>query len=195
MPIDAALQHVVSIETNGRKMGAIAPPAWHARRTWAKPELTPPRNAICKPLRCAKQWRWPKRIPRVEAKNGIVAKMHSSPSRTDLPEIDIEMAVNGRPAGKPRRLIHRQMLRYDERVSRSLKFPPGYTLPDDETGRRLHDLLERLAAGKATAYYDNGLRVSRSIFHSRSAALLLSEKARVRMLVIMPYFFSAATNS
>ncbi len=122
-------------------------------------------------------------------RNGVVAKMHSSPPPANLPEIDIEMAVNGRPAGKLRHLIHRQMLRYDERVCRSLRFPPGYTLPDDETGQRLQDLLERLASGKAIAYYDNGLRVARSIFHSRSAALLLSEKARVRTLVITPYFF------
>lgn len=62
-------------------------------------------------------------------------------------------------------------------------------LPDDETGRRLRVLLERLASGQVTAFYDNGLRVPRSIFHSRSAGLLFSEDARSRLLVITPYFF------
>lgn len=81
------------------------------------------------------------------------------------------------------------MLRFDERACRSLRFPSDYMLPDDETGRLLRELLDRLASGQVTAFYDNGLRVPRSIFHSRSAGLLFSKRARSRALVITPYFF------
>lgn len=126
---------------------------------------------------------------RSETRKGIDAQMLSSPSRVDPPEFDIAMAVSKRPAGTFRRFIHRHMLRFDERACRTLRFPPDYMLPDDETGQRLRDLLKRLASGKVTAFYDNGLRVPRSIFHSRSAGLLFSSLARSRVLVITPYFF------
>ena len=96
-----------------------------------------------------------------------------------------------RAAGRARRFFHRHMLQFDERVCRSLRFPPAYDLPDDETGSKMRDFLERLASGRVKAYYESGLQVPRSLFHSRIAVLLLSQEARTRALVITPYFFSS----
>lgn len=55
----------------------------------------------------------------------------------------------------------------------------------------MRDFLERLASGCVRAYYENGLQVPRSLFHSRIAVLLLSQDAPTRALVITPYFFSS----
>jgi hypothetical protein len=81
------------------------------------------------------------------------------------------------------------MLRYDEYVCRSLTFPPNYELPDDTAGKQVRKLLEGLACGQVKSYYDNGLQVPRSLFHSRLAVLLLAAEARTRRMVITPYFF------
>ena len=102
---------------------------------------------------------------------------------------DIATPTESREAGRMRRFLHRYMLRYDEHVCRGLTFPPNYHLPDDRTGKQLRALLELLASGAAEAYYDNGLKVPRSIFHSKIAALLMSPEARTRRMVITPYFF------
>ena len=81
------------------------------------------------------------------------------------------------------------MLRYDEYVCRSLIFPPNYALPQDKTGKKIRELLERLASGRVRATYDNGLGVPRSLFHSKLAVLLLSADPRARRMVTTPYFF------
>lgn len=111
------------------------------------------------------------------------------PSATQ--ESDAGAATRMRAAGKARRIFHRHMLRFDERVCRYLRFPPAYDLPDNETGSKMRDFLERLASGRVRAYYENGLQVPRSLFHSRIAVLLLSQEACTRALVSTPYFFSS----
>lgn len=111
------------------------------------------------------------------------------PSATE--ELDAGAAARMRAAGKARRTFHRHMLRFDERVCRYLRFPPSYDLPDNETGSKMRDFLERLASGRVRAYYENGLQVPRSLFHSRIAVLLLSQEAHTRAIVSTPYFFSS----
>lgn len=113
----------------------------------------------------------------------------SPPSATE--ELDAGAATPMRAAGKARRIFHRHMLRFDERICRYLRFPPAYDLPDNETGSKMRDFLERLASGRVRAYYENGLQVPRSLFHSRIAVLLLSQEAGTRALVSTPYFFSS----
>ncbi len=113
-------------------------------------------------------------------------KIHSQRTPTDG---GIPLPTEAREAGRMRKFFHRCMLRYDERVCRSLTFPPNYHLPDDTAGNQFRTILELLASGAARAYYDNGLKVPRSIFHSKIAALLMSPEARTRRMVITPYFF------
>ncbi|MBO9579655.1 MAG: hypothetical protein J7498_02040 [Sphingobium sp.] len=79
------------------------------------------------------------------------------------------------------------MLRYDERVCCRLVRPCGYFLPDSETGRKLYEFLEICASGTVEMRYANGLAVPRSLFFSRCAPLLLSQKARDRIMVTTPY--------
>ena len=108
------------------------------------------------------------------------------PSTTE--ELDAGANTRMRAAGKARCAFHRHMLRFDERVCRYLRFPPAYDLPNNETGSKMRDFLERLASGRVRAHYENGLQVPRSLFHSGSAVLLLSQEARTRGRVSRPYF-------
>lgn len=117
--------------------------------------------------------------------------MPSSLPPSTTPELGAGAATRTHAAGKVRRIFHRHMLRFDERVCRYLRFPPAYDLPDNETGSKMRDFLERLASGRVRAYYENGLQVPRSLFHSRIAVLLLSQEAHTRAIVSTPYFFSS----
>ncbi len=117
--------------------------------------------------------------------------MPSSLPPSATPELGAGATAPMHAAGKVRRIFHRYMLRFDERVCRYLRFPPAYDLPDNETGSKMRDFLERLASGRVRAYYENGLQVPRSLFHSRIAVLLLSQEAHTRAIVSTPYFFSS----
>lgn len=97
-----------------------------------------------------------------------------------------------RRPGKLRRYIHEHMLQLDERICRFLRFPPSYDLPDNPQGRKIREFLLILASGRVQLFYENGLRVPRSLFHSRLAVMLLSDDGRTRRLVSTPYFFSSS---
>lgn len=84
------------------------------------------------------------------------------------------------------------MLTLDEWFCPHLPFPPLYDeLQDDNTGWSIRELLENGATGKLLAYYNNGLRVPRSLFFSRFAVMLLATKPSLRRMVSNPYGFSS----
>lgn len=90
--------------------------------------------------------------------------------------------------------LHTQMIRVDEWTCRRLTLPAQYDGGSDnlEAHQKLIEFLHLFALGRAQALYDNGLPVPRSLFHSRAAALLLSQHGSARRLVRTPYFFGSA---
>lgn len=95
-------------------------------------------------------------------------------------------------AGPLRIRIHAAMLRLDEWICNRSTCPAAYVGLDDGAGAKIHEFLQILAAGRVPAYYDNGLRVPRSLFYSAFAAALLSQNRRERQLVRTPYLYGSA---
>ncbi|KXV32756.1 hypothetical protein AD942_00510 [Gluconobacter japonicus] len=85
-------------------------------------------------------------------------------------------------AGLVRQTLHRLCIRIDERLCRKINLPE---LPDiDSKWGPLRKLFRELGGGELIAFYDNGLRVPRSVFLNRNALLLLSDKSSARRLVL-----------
>lgn len=68
---------------------------------------------------------------------------------------------------------------------------PDYELPATPDGVKMREFLAICASGQLELYYENGLPVPRSLFHSRCAVLLLSAKPGTRRLVRTPYGFGS----
>ncbi len=109
-----------------------------------------------------------------------------------LPSFNPWLSGVSSPASGWRSWLHARMLTLDEWFCPHLPFPPLYDeLQDDNTGWSIRELLENGATGKLLAYYNNGLRVPRSLFFSRFAVMLLATKPSLRRMVSNPYGFSS----